>query len=83
MRVAARIAAAQPPAPSPVPAKPAVGDRGALALAIVSIVAGIPLTAIATSVGFHPVGMFGVLIIWIAIAVINVTYNRRNQPGGH
>jgi hypothetical protein len=44
---------------------------------------GIPLTAIAVGVGTHLVGLGAVLVIWIAIAVINVAYARRGQHGDH
>ena len=78
-RVDARMwAAAQPP---PAPVKQSGGDRSAFALAVTSMAFGIPLTAIAVAAGTHPVGVSGVLVIWIAIAVINVVYSRRNQPG--
>lgn len=43
-------------------------------LAITSMALGIPLTSIAVAGGDHPVGLVGVLIIWLAIAVINVAY---------
>ena len=80
-RVDARVAASRPPAyQAPVPAK-ATGDRSAFALAICSMAFGIPLTAIAVGVGAHPVGLGAVLVIWVAIAVINVAYARRGQHG--
>ena len=43
-------------------------------LAITSMALGIPLTAIVATGSGHPVGLIGVLIIWLAIAVINVAY---------
>jgi len=85
-RVDARVAASRPPwaqapwAQAPVPAK-ATSDRSAFALAICSMAFGIPLTAIAVGVGMHPAGIGAVLVIWIAIAVINVSYARRGQHG--
>jgi hypothetical protein len=66
-RVDARVAqeqqpgAGQPHAPS-------------MKLAITSMALGIPLTAIVTSSGANPAGLAGVLIVWLAIAVINVAY---------
>jgi hypothetical protein len=86
-RVDARVAASRPPWPqaqwaqAPVPAK-ATSDRSAFALAICSMAFGIPLTAIAVSAGTHPVGIGGVLVIWVAIALINFFYSRRGQHGG-
>lgn len=44
-------------------------------LAIASMVLGIPLSAIAVAAGSHPAGFMGLLVVWIAIAVINVAYN--------
>jgi hypothetical protein len=79
-RVDARVAAWRPP-PPPAPARAMGGDRSAFALAICSMAFGIPLTAIAVAAGTHPVGLGGVLVIWIAIAVINVFYARRGQHG--
>lgn len=66
-RVDARVAlerqagADQPRAPS-------------MKLAITSMALGIPLTAIVTSSGANPAGLAGVLIVWLAIAIINVAY---------
>ena len=73
-RVDARLAAAQ------VPAKPAKQsrERSPLALAIVSMCLGVPLSAIAVAAGTNPPGFPGLLVIWIAIAVINVAYSRRD-----
>ena len=51
-------------------------DRSPLALAIVSMALGIPLSAIAVAAGSHPPGFAGLLVIWLAIAVINVAYSR-------
>ncbi|HYS31997.1 MAG TPA: hypothetical protein VEM58_07020 [Streptosporangiaceae bacterium] len=78
-RVDARVAAAQPP---PAPARAAANDRSAFALAVCSMAFGIPLTAIAVSAGTHPAGISAVLVIWLAIAVINVSYTRRGRPPG-
>jgi hypothetical protein len=71
-RVDARLAqhqAAQPPA----------RDRGhpgsPMALAIISMALGIPLSAIALAVGTHPAGIVGLLVVWIAITAINIAYN--------
>jgi len=50
-------------------------------LAITSMVLGIPLTGIVAT-GDHPVGLIGVLIIWLAIAIINVAYAISSRPAG-
>ena len=49
------------------PAKP---DRGGLALAIVSVGCGIPITAIAAAI----VGLPGVLVAWVGIVLVNMAY---------
>ncbi len=49
-------------------------------LAITSMALGIPLTGIVASGHDHPVGLIGVLIIWLAIAVINVAYAISSRP---
>ena len=77
-RVDARIAAAQPP---PAPVRPTATERSSFALAVVSMAFGIPLTAIAVAAGTHPVGIGAVLVIWMAIAVINISYTRHRPPG--
>jgi hypothetical protein len=84
-RVDARLAqaAARPVAPQPVPPPPvprAPKPVSAMVLALGSIALGIPLTAIALAVGSHPAGFAGLLVIWIAIAVINLGYASKMQP---
>lgn len=86
-RVDARLAR-QAPAPAPAPQ---AGRRGhqfsgsPMTLAIASLVFGIPISAIAAAAGSHPAGLLGLLVVWLAIAVINVAYNisyaaRHRQP---
>ena len=63
------------------------GVRLAAALAITSMALGIPISAIAVAAGTHPAGFMGLLVVWIAIAVINIAYNisytaRLRQPPG-
>ena len=48
-----------------------------MALAIVSMALGIPLTRDRGDRGQEPAGFAGLLVIWLAIAVINVAYSRR------
>jgi hypothetical protein len=81
-RVDARMAAprqAQYPQPAQQPAHHTHGNS-AFALAVVSMVLGIPLSAIAVSAGSHPVGLSGLLVIWLAITAINVAYSLRTRP---
>ena len=84
-RVDARLAqaAAQPLAaqrmatpPAPRTSKP----FSVMALALGSIALGIPLTAIVVAAGAHPAGFAGLLVIWIAIAVINLGYAAKMRP---
>ena len=72
-RVDARLAQQQG---GQLPARYRRGQSGSpMALAIVSMVLGIPISAIAVAAGTHPAGFMGLLVVWIAIAVINVAYN--------
>ncbi len=52
------------------------------ALALGSIALGIPITAIVATSGSHPVGFAGVLVVWLAIAIINVAYALHSRPAG-
>ncbi len=55
---------------------------GALALAIVSLVTGIPLTAIAMAVTPDN-GLVALLVVWLGLTAINVAYamHTRSVPG--
>jgi hypothetical protein len=50
-----------------------VGDRTPLVLAVTSLAAGIPITAIA---GFDA-GAGGISIVWLGIAAVNIAYRFR------
>ncbi len=76
-RVDARLAAARLPNQQQHQVARPHRERAPLALAIVSMALGIPLTALAVTAGRNPTGFAGLLVIWIAIAVINVAYSRR------
>jgi hypothetical protein len=88
-RVDARLAGprtyplqAQQNATPPPPAVPKPHKDKALALAIVSIALGIPLTGIIAGTNHNSsvAGEFLILlVIWAAIAVINVVYNRHTD----
>ncbi len=58
------------PAPAPAPVPPPAADRTGFVLAIISVVMGIPLTAIAGNQG----GLPGLLVVWIGIALVNAVY---------
>jgi hypothetical protein len=60
----------------PEPDRRRTGPR--LALAICSLVAGIPLTAIATAMS-EASGVVLVVIVWIAILGINISFNRSSH----
>ena len=85
-RVDARLAqaAVRPVAPQPAPAPPARQPKqfSPLPMALGSIALGIPITAIVVAAGAHPVGFAGLLVVWIAIAVINVAYAAKLRPPG-
>lgn len=66
----ARQAAVQPP-PIPVRRRSSGSPMG---LAVISLILGIPISAIAVSAGTHPAGAVGLIVVWLAIAVINVAY---------
>ena len=80
-RVDARLRqqqAEQPPVQQQAERPPVQYRRGnsgsPMALAITSMALGIPISAIAVAAGTHPAGLLGLLVVWIAIAVINVAY---------
>jgi hypothetical protein len=85
-RVDARLAQAsvRPVAPQPAPAPPARQPKqfSPLAMALGSIALGIPISAIAVAAGENPTGFWGLLVVWIAIAVINVAYAAKLRPPG-
>ena len=84
-RVDARLAQAaarplQPAAPAPVQRAPK--QVSPLAIALGSITLGIPISAIAVASGSHPAGIWGLIVVWVAIAVINLGYAARMRPPG-
>jgi hypothetical protein len=73
-RVAARLAALAP-MPGPTRRQRRGSASGSpLALAAISMVLGIPISAIAVAAGTHPAGALGLIVVWVAIAVINLGY---------
>jgi hypothetical protein len=83
-RVDARLAQQQATQPS---VQSRGGHSGSPALAICSMALGIPISAIVVAAGTHPAGLMGLLVVWIAIAAINVAYYagyavRSGQPPG-
>ena len=84
-RVDARLAqgAVRPVASQPAPPAPARQPKQyPLLMALGSIALGIPITAIVVAAGTHPVGFAGLLVVWVAIAVINVAYAAKLRPPG-
>jgi hypothetical protein len=77
-RVDARVAALYRMGPPPKPRRQGPSSF----LAVASLIFGIPLTAIVAGVGPHPIGLAGVVVIWAAIAVINIAWAGRGRfPG--
>lgn len=58
-------------------------DRGAFALAIISLIASIPLTGITLAQTNGNGGGAALVVVWLGIAIINVAYalNMRNSRG--
>lgn len=79
-RVDARIAAARnvPQQPERPPKRP----FSEVAMVGLTMGLGIPLSGIAVAAGTHPAGLWGLLVVWIAIAVINIAYAVRRPPHG-
>jgi hypothetical protein len=77
-RVDARLNRIQAPAAPQAKQKRPVSSSG---LGILSLILGIPITAI---VVYSPAHLWGLLVVWIAIAVINiahaVSHAATNQP---
>jgi hypothetical protein len=79
----AQAAAGRPVAPQSAPSPPARKEPkqfSVLALALGSIALGIPISAIAVAAGDHPAGLWGLIVVWVAIAVINLGYAARLRP---
>jgi hypothetical protein len=70
-RVDARLSRYPGPAQAP-PAKARREHGSATAVAVLSVILGIPLTAI---VVYSPAHLWGLLVVWIALATINIAYN--------
>ena len=47
---------------------------------LATLVAGIPLSAIAVAAGQHPSGFWGLLVVWIAIVAVDMAYIGRHRP---
>ena len=67
--------------PMPPAVRPA-RERTPFALAVISMALAIPLSAIAVAVGPDPGGIGGLVVVWLAIAVINVAYSLHLRPPG-
>jgi len=81
-RVEARISAGARSSAPPLGARPARPPRQVqpAVIALGSMVLAIPLSAVAVASGAHPAGFWGLLVVWIAIAVINIAYAFRLRP---
>ena len=77
-QAAAQPLAAQRMAGPPAPRQPK--PVSVMALCLGSIALGIPITAIVVAAGEHPVGFWGLLVVWVAIASINWAYAAKIRP---
>lgn len=73
-RVDARLNMSRYPGPAQAPTQKARREGSPTALGVISIVLGIPITAI---VAYSPAHLIGLIVVWVAIAVINVAYATR------
>jgi hypothetical protein len=76
---AAAVARASGLVPEPRPGRPPRQAQPAV-IALGSMVLGIPLSAVAAAAGHHPAGFWGLLVVWLAIATINIAYAIRLRP---
>jgi hypothetical protein len=65
--------------PEPRPGRPPRHMQPAV-IALGSMVLGIPLSGVAVAAGAHPAGFWGLLVVWLAIAAINIAYAIRLRP---
>jgi hypothetical protein len=77
-RIAAGARASGPPL-GPRPGRPPRHMQPAV-IALGSMVLAIPLSAVAVASGAHPAGFWGLLVVWVAIAAINIAYAIRLRP---
>ncbi len=70
-----QVAVPMPPQHAMMPA-PGTGRGQQLALAIVTIVMAIPLTAI----GYHYMNMYGALLAWVGLVAINAIFRGPSRP---
>ena len=77
-RVAAGLRTSGPPAEPRSARTPRHMQPTVIALG--SMVLGIPLSAVAAAAGAHPAGFWGLLVVWVAIATINIAYAIRWRP---
>jgi F0F1-type ATP synthase assembly protein I len=80
-RVDARLNRYPGPAEAPRSQAKARKDHGgATTLGVLSVILGIPLTAI---VAYSPAKLWGLLVVWMALAVINIAYNAASVARSH
>jgi hypothetical protein len=78
-RVDARLAAHQQEGQPPARHK---HSGASMSLPVLSLIFGIPISAIAVAAGSHPAGIWGLIVVWAAIAVINVAYAMQARRTG-
>ena len=52
------------------------GQGARIAIAVVSLVMGIPMTAIAGAMG----GLAGIVVVWVGIVLVNMVFSMRRPP---
>ncbi|MGH3155764.1 MAG: hypothetical protein ACRDNF_04175 [Streptosporangiaceae bacterium] len=77
-RVDARLTRYPGPAQMP-PAKTKSHHGSPTTIAALSVILGIPLTAI---VAWSPAHLWGLLVVWVSLAVINIAYNAGSVARG-
>jgi hypothetical protein len=73
-RVDARLNMSRYPGPAQAPTPRVKRDNSSIALGVISLVLAIPITAI---VAYSPAHLVGLIVVWVAIAVINLAYAAR------
>jgi hypothetical protein len=79
-RVDARLASSLLQAKANQPAVRQSRERGPFAIAVISLIAAIPLTAISLNSGGH--GDKTLLVVWLGIVIVNVAYALSMRPPG-
>ena len=77
-RVDARLNLSRYPGPAQASAPKVKRDNSSIALGVISLVLAVPITAI---VAYSPAHLVGLIVVWVAIAAINLAYAARPGHG--